>query len=836
MRKNHPTILFAVALFLVLRAGAQVTAYPAAAAPLSAIQAALDDGFYALAEQRARSVLYTDASIEEKREATFLLAHALWGQQRYKEMLALLSGHPDDPGYAYWRARADFELKRYETALKDLSKADMKGSPFAPAALRLKGHIEQRLGKSADAEKTFRQFKQAFPGHPERIENQFDLARLYADEGKITEAVAQYREIAAGKNQRAAEHARLELARLLRTRGSEKDIAPARALLEGLATNDTTRLACRIDACIELSSLEKRAGNAPAAIQALRQAIELSPDTRQSVPLKLSLARMLLQEGNTDEALKLLEQCRNEAPDEAMAAEVQLEKANALLQAGRYREANTAFQVYLDVASDPEGESKAYFGKGLALWNIGRFPVAAAAFDKAGTEKALFKAGDSWFKAGKFDEAAKRYQAFAEKYPDSPLLPNALYQLGLAQAKVGQTAEAMATFQTLETKCPESPFAEKAALRTADLLMAQAQWEAALEKYTRIGQAYTNSATAALSLHRRGLLLYRMKRYKEAQGAFEKVIADYPDSEYAPQASYMRGFCLYYQGKVDEAVKTCQTFVEKYPDSEWTPDVVFWLAEHHFNNGNYTEAEPLFTRIATTYTNNALVPDALYWAGRSEAAQANYVKALEYYGKVAKQYPKSEVIPQVRFAQGDALSELGEFARAILAFDEIIKKYPDNHLVNAAWGRKGDCQFSLAADDPARYAEAIKSYQTILDRPSAPVALKLQAEYKLGRCLEKTGKTDKAFSRYMNVVYTFLDPEEPVVRSVRNVTWFTRAAFGAAALKEREKAWVEAARVYRRVVEADVPASAEAAKRIEKIKKDNWLLFQRAEEKQPCGN
>ena len=118
------------------------------------------------------------------------------------------------------------------------------------------------------------------------------------------------------------------------------------------------------------------------------------------------------------------------------------------------------------------------------------------------------------------------------------------------------------------------------------------------------------------------------------------------------------------------------------------------------------------------------------------------------------------------------------------------------------------------------------SYQAILDRPSASPELKLQAEYKIGRCLEKSGQFEKAFSRYMNVVYTFKSLE----RTPGSVMWFTRSAFGAAALKENEQAWRDAVKVYERVVEADLAAGDDALKRIEKIKSDNWLLFQRDEE------
>jgi hypothetical protein len=76
----------------------------------------------------------------------------------------------------------------------------------------------------------------------------------------------------------------------------------------------------------------------------------------------------------------------------------------------------------------------------------------------------------------------------------------------------------------------------------------------------------------------------------------------------------------------------------------------------------------------------------------------------------------------------------------------------------------------------------------------------------------------------MNVVYPFL--KESSERSPSAVMWFTRSAMKAAAMKERQQEWVEAVNVYERVVEAQVPARIEALKRIERIRAENWALFQ----------
>ncbi|MEE9368231.1 MAG: tetratricopeptide repeat protein [Pontiella sp.] len=838
MRHTHLSILILLSLLFALNTVAQEPVPKPLSTRFSNIKASLDDGFFNLAEQQARGILRADPSEEDEREAALLLSHALWGQKRYSEMGELLKRFNGEPGYVYWRVRAYFELKQYDDALAVLSQAGeaMSKSRYAASALRLKGHMEQATGKLSEAEATFKQFARAHSGNRERIENQFDLADVLILQNRIPNAVTIYEALSAEKNKSVVQRAQLKLAHVLYTQESVENVDSARMLFAGLATNDQTRLAYRIDAYVDLAALEEAAGRKEESVVAMRKGIALSPDARQRVPLKLALVRMLLLDNDTKGALKLLEECRAEAPNETIAAELQLEKAKALLQAKRFQDADEAYQVYLDVANDPSGLAQAYYGKGLALWELERFAESAGIFDKAvkalddsvAKADALFKSGDAYYQADKLEVAEKRYRSFVVDYATHENMPNALYQLGLCLAKIGRRSEALTTFGILESSHASSPFAEKAALRSADVILANQEWEEALQKFTEIGQTYTNTAVAAISQHQRGLVLYQLGRYPEAQKEFESIIEDYPDHAYVPQATYMRGFCLYMQGQPDEAIDTCKAFIENFPDSEWTPEVIFWLAEQYFNQGNYTDAEPLFLQIAANFKGHRLSPRALYWAGRSAAAQSNYVKAIERYSEVAKTYSESDVLPQTRFAQGDALTELGEFARAILAFEEIIKNYPESYLVNAAWGRKGDCQFSLAVDNASRYAEAINSYQAILDRPSAPMALKLQTEYKIGRCMEKTGVPDTAFSRYMSVVYTFIN--ENIERSPYSVMWFTRSAFGAATIKEREKAWKEAVQVYERVVEANVPAQDEALKRIEKIKSENWLLFQQPEE------
>jgi tetratricopeptide (TPR) repeat protein len=216
---------------------------------------------------------------------------------------------------------------------------------------------------------------------------------------------------------------------------------------------------------------------------------------------------------------------------------------------------------------------------------------------------------------------------------------------------------------------------------------------------------------------------------------------------------------------------------------------------------------------------------ALLRAGWAALKQKEYLRAVTACTRMAETYPESPLMADARFLQGDALSELGEFSRAIVVFDDLIAKYPNNPLVSAAWGRRGDCQFTLGAGDAKRYDEAIVSYRTVMKSPGLTFDLELQAEFKIGRCLEKLDRKSDAFEQYYTrVMVRFLErsttrPAETGAAAV----WFTKAAFAAADILEADKNWRRAVRVLERVVEAAAPAARDARERIDRIRAEHWV-------------
>jgi tetratricopeptide (TPR) repeat protein len=184
-----------------------------------------------------------------------------------------------------------------------------------------------------------------------------------------------------------------------------------------------------------------------------------------------------------------------------------------------------------------------------------------------------------------------------------------------------------------------------------------------------------------------------------------------------------------------------------------------------------------------------------------------------------KEFPRSPRLAEGRFLQADALVELARFDEAVLLFDEIVTRYPESDWVTSAWGRKGDCLFSMGTDAADRFAEAMQAYREMMARRDATPEMLLQAEFKLGRCLEKLKRTDEAMEQYYTrVILRFIeDRSRGIWYDEAAATWFTRAAFQMADLLTQKGQPEAAGRVLQRVVQAGVPGQVEARQRLERL-------------------
>jgi len=811
---------------------------------LTTAKAALEDGLCALAEEQLEQYLrrLKSSNAEKGEEPILLLVRALYEQEKYARILEVLKEHKQvekaarDPGaFVFWRALALHKLDRSDDALEVLSGFDEKHrrSACAGRVQRVLAWCYLDTGQIDPAMEAFAAFEKSFGDSPATPENLLEWSKAlmatnrWQDAGEVLGRLVKGPE--AGK---AVQEGQYWLGRLLARQGNR---AGATEILMRLGTNEQASADLRADAYFSLAEAHRAVTNMTAAAEALSNGVVRARSPELKRMGGFGLGRLLLEMSRPEEGLPLLKSMIAASPDDPLSGVCQLELADFLLEQGRHKEAVDEFQHYLETFTNSVGQAEAHYGKGWGLTGDGRYAEAATAFFKAyelfcdplKKQECLCKMGDAHFENGQYALASDVYSLLLMEFPESELAARALFQLAESLARAGDTEQAESKFQELIGKCQDRRLSEEAMLRIAELKESRGLWLEAIEGFNNMMNVCSNGAFFARALHNRGLVLYHVFRFNEALRDFERVVSDFSDTAAAKQAFYMRGMCHYGLGRDEESLEICREFVKLHPDSEWTPKVLFWVGNNEYNRGNHETAEKEFIRLADSYGDNHLADDALLWAGLAASKRKEYRRSIEILTKMAKLCPESSKLAKARFAQADALSELGSFSESILIFQEIINKYPNSELISAAWGRMGDCQFTLGAEDPERYEESMESYRVVANSSDAAVDLVLQAEYKLGRCLEKLGLTDKAFRQYYEkvIVRYFEDREEGIWHSEGTKVWFTRAALNAADIMEAQGRWRQVVSILERIIAADVPAGGEARERIKKIRSEHWFLF-----------
>ncbi len=815
-------------------AGSQISAH----ASLTIAQTALDDGFYELAQKQAEEVLKANPQTSLVRgDACHVLARSLLGQRRLKEMLASLeSVGLDTPttqagALIYWHAVAQYESGKARAALDEIRNFETRfpGSPLMSRVSRLEAWANLKEGRRAEAIAVFERFDRQFGITDEGADNLLAWGQALLMAGDIPAAHGVLERLVTRPSSLASvQEGKLWLAKAMVLEGKWE---PAWNILTLMAADPVVRVDRRALALMTLSEVNAAQSNYTAAVTSAAKAVDLAPTTVLKNRGRALWGKWLLRQNKIAEGAALLRPVIAQMTEDPVAGDLQLDIAAGYSDLKQFEKAVQEYQYYLETFKDSAGRLVAFKGRGLALWELQRYAEAAVMFEKAAGlvtdpaqgEPLLIKAADALFANAQYKLAEGAYEQVLAKYPDSAMSPQVLYQVGECLARQTLRREAEGRFRELVRRTPANPLAERALMRIAEMKEEQgpAFVRDASAAYMDVMSVYPSGVLFSEALHRHGLAAYQMGEIDVALNDFSRVVKEFPASRVAPQAYFMRGWALYMRGQEEESLKVCKAFVERYPDSEWTPGVMFWIGEYAFNHGRYAEAEAQFIKLTDKAPLDPLADQSLIWAGRAAMMQKEYLRAVESFSRMTRSYPASPHMAEARFLQGDALSELGEFSRAILVFDELIGKFPNSPLVSAAWGRRGDCHFTLGATDPKRYAEAITSYRSVSRSAGTPFDLDLQAEYKIGRCYDKMGKLVEAFEQYYTrVVCRYLADKQ---KDSAAAVWFTKAAFAAADILELEKNWKRAIKVLERVEGANIPASADARKRIEQIRSEHWV-------------
>jgi TolA-binding protein len=841
--------LLRAGLFVAMAAAASTHAEPRNdwLAALREGEAALQDLQPEVARKRLEAFLRAaDASIpaEDRERGVVLLVRALHDTNAFGDALDLLKlrgkwarGLEDNGGFTFLRALTFYRMDRFRDAFDAIVHFDERfpNTVYAARTQRLRAWCLLELGNEDDAIKAFADFDARFDRDENADENLLEWAKVLLAQGdddaaydvllQLTKREAETPAVIEGK---------LWLGRLLRRKDQA---ASAAALLIEISNSDVASSEQRAEAWLSVGEMSVEGGNLQDACSALRQGLKLAREDALRGRLNRALGLALVQSGEMEEGVSVLKKVILDDPEAPEARTAQLRLAQALLDSGCAERAESEYQHYLETYDDPAGKARACFGRGWALMDLARYAEASTAFEKArgwfeDPEKkaeCLFKMADAALENEQYRLAEERYSLFRAEHPGSEWVPNAEFLGAVCLARAGESAAAEKAYLAFADQHRSHALAAEALMNVVALYEKQEAMDRAVSVLDRIMEAYPDGPAFADALHRRAYIRYRQWRFREALEDFQQVIARFPGTDTAIHARYQCGMCHYWLGRDQEALAIYNEFVERHSESEWAPNALFWIAKYEYNNAQYADAERRLLAFVKQYPQHALADEALFRAGMAASQQKEYVRAIELFTRLAKEYPDSPRMPEARFAQGNALCEQARFAAAILLFEQVITSASESDLVPAAWGRKGDCQFTLGAEDPLRYEESMASYRVVAENSAASPDLVLQAEYKIGRSLEKLERTTEAFEQYYArvILKYFNDRSQGVWHNEASKFWFSRAARHAADIMEARKEWRRVVEILERILAAGVaPADEqEARERIERIRSEHWWLF-----------
>jgi TolA-binding protein len=259
-----------------------------------------------------------------------------------------------------------------------------------------------------------------------------------------------------------------------------------------------------------------------------------------------------------------------------------------------------------------------------------------------------------------------------------------------------------------------------------------------------------------------------------------------------------------------------QQYLIKYPESKFKGEIRMKLGEVYYHENDFPNAQTQFELVREESPDSPLVESALFLAGeaaRKSLSPSSLSRANALFEEV---YKLGGVLRfQARLEEALTMRQTRQENEAILLLDDLVRQNPPSDIRFEAIDNKGEAQFTLAADKPKMYEEAIATFDRLLNERELTVEWKQHALYQKGKCLEKLNRIDEALAAYYDVL--------AVEGGSGDQLWFFRAGFDAAQILENQHSWSSAAAIFDKLSNTRGARSEEAKNRLTRLKLEHFL-------------
>jgi cellulose synthase operon protein C len=381
-------------------------------------------------------------------------------------------------------------------------------------------------------------------------------------------------------------------------------------------------------------------------------------------------------------------------------AENQFAAAAGHYAAQRWEAAADAFANFAREYPGHPKHAKAMFFAGQSLVQLQRYADAYPVFielladEPTGplARQSLFRAGESAYLSGNFDEAKVRLLQFQTLYPRDKMNAAVLmYEAELA-VRAGDTLQARRLYRQSIEHFPDEQPADQCRIALAHLLDLEKQFDAA-EVLWREVSGHDHSPWTETALLRLAAKAQAAKQPQQSLDACVAVVQRFPKSPMIDEAQLGRGRALVQLGRYDEAQKVLSTLTN---NKEFGNEAGYWIGQAQKAQRQHPTAGTLSAALKGTTNRDNAAPSTS--ARRTSEATARVAD------KKSSLVPSTEQSSTSRKSEDERLAPL-ELAQTQTKSAEIAPEKSADDTTSAELAAR-----QKSADDRRRIAAT--QYQT----------------------------------------------------------------------------------------------------------------------------
>ncbi|MFI5253762.1 MAG: tetratricopeptide repeat protein [Bacteroidota bacterium] len=350
--------------------------------------------------------------------------------------------------------------------------------------------------------------------------------------------------------------------------------------------------------------------------------------------------------------------------------------------------------------------------------------------------------------AGKYAESIKLLEARGNETPgvlESEKDTSALnLKLAIAYDKLQKTEKAVESYRAFLRNNMMSNQASQAFYALGVIAKGEGNTEAATS-YFKQAALHGGESGATKEIAE---LLYDNEEYADAAKQYNQLAISTPDS--SAKISYIHRAIIATLRNDDlaSAKKTINTYHENYPNDK-AADVEFLYETglFYYRQQNYKSANEIFEKVAGDYRDTKFGPWGLYYEAKILEVTNALEEAAKRYDDIIQKFPASDVIPHVLLSLGNMHFNAERYDQAIKYYQTIIEKpdlaqdvlpYAMNNLIQAYESTK---LYDAALKTTKDYIAKFPNDENISDK-----------KIKVGLLYTKLGYYDQAIVHFQNLI------------------------------------------------------------------------------------